>query len=93
MVWDASTTPLFVAPLLSWISISATMSGLRRELTICVASAANFAAGLLAARFSTLNDATVSWPGAPTSAEVSGVMPPLVTLSGLVMSNLKLPKL
>ena len=53
-VWSAATTPLSVAPLLSWISSRARMSGVPRLVTTASASRANLAAGLLAARFSTL---------------------------------------
>ena len=59
-VWLASTIPLLVVPLLSWISSTATMSGALRLLTKVEARRANLLSGSLGARFSTLNDAIAS---------------------------------
>jgi hypothetical protein len=53
-VWSAATTVSLVAPLLSWISSRARMSGDPRLFTTASASRVNFDAGLVAARFSTL---------------------------------------
>lgn len=66
----ASTVPLLVAPLLSWISSRATTSGERRLVTTAWASSANLLSGLPGARFSTLYVAMVasrSAAGAVTS--------------------------
>ena len=53
-----STVPSLVAPLSSWISSRARMSGLRRLVTTWPARRSNFSCGLSGARFSTLNVAT-----------------------------------
>ena len=56
----ASVTPLSAAPVLSWISSTATMSGALRLLISVAARPANLVAGSLGLRFSTLNDAISS---------------------------------
>ena len=59
------------APLLSWISSRATMSGVFRLSTMPAASRSNFAAGSPGARFSTLYVATASWSRACLAATVA----------------------
>lgn len=60
MVWSAATVPSFTAPLLSWISSSASTSGAARLRTAYVASWSYLVCGSPGARFSTLNVATES---------------------------------
>ena len=82
-----STVPSLLAPLSSWISSSARMSGLCRLVTTCPARRSNFACGLSGARFSTLNVATARslWPwGAVTSR----LRPPGARTGTLVSSSL-----
>ena len=67
-VWPAATTPSSVAPVSSWTSSTATMSGLARFVTMPCASASNFDAGSDGARFSTLYVATASCRAALVAA-------------------------
>ncbi len=53
-VWSAATVPSSAAPLLSWTSSTATMSGVARLVTMPVASAWYLAGGSFGAKFSTL---------------------------------------
>ena len=59
-VWSAATVPSSVAPLLSWISSSATMSGDRRLVTTPCGERGELGCGSAGARFSTLYVATAS---------------------------------
>ena len=60
IVWSDATVPSFTAPLLSWISSSASTSGAARFFTTYAASWSYLACGSAGARFSTLKVATAS---------------------------------
>ena len=71
-VTSASTTPLFVGPLLSWTSSTARMAGAPRFETMREARPSNFACGSPGLRLLTLNVAIVRRAGVLARPVVSG---------------------
>ena len=86
----ASTTPLSVTPLLSWISSRLMTSGDRRLFTMRSAIFAKVPS--LGSRFSTLNVAMASSCG-PGSPATSRARPPDTFVGDAVSSTMKRPKL